>query len=156
MPGEAAPWDARAYSSLVDIAVAAGIMTAWQLTLVAISPVLQIGAWLTGGNWNNLVSWSTYTLVFAWWGWQWLERGITGQSLGQRLMGVAVVDEETRRPIGPVRSLMRSLTHVVDVLPLWAGLARPAWDPKRQTWADKIHHTTAITVARPPQVPRQE
>jgi uncharacterized RDD family membrane protein YckC len=153
VPGEVAQWDARAYSSLVDIAVAAGIITAWQMTLVVLAPLLQLVAWLAGGNWNTFVDWSTYILFGSWWAWQWLERGITGQSLGQRLIGVAVVDEETRRPIGPVRSLMRSLTHVVDVLPLWAGLARPAWDPKKQTWADKIHHTIAITVERPAQVP---
>lgn len=156
IPGQAARWDARAYSSLVDIAVAAGIMTAWQMTLVVLSPVLQVVAWLEGGDWNTFVTWSTYLLVAGWWGWQWIERGLTGQSLGQRLIGVAVVDEETKQPIGPVRSLARSLTHILDVLPLWLGLARPAWDPKGQTWADKIHKSVAITVDRPAQVQRPQ
>lgn len=142
----------RAYASLVDIAVAAGILTAWQMTLIVLGPFLKVAAWLGGDSWGSFVSGSTYLLMAAWWGWQWLQRGSTGQSLGQRLIGVAVVDQETCAPVGPVRSLVRSPTHALDVLPLWLGMVRPAWDPWGQTWADKIHRTIAIEVAPPTRI----
>ncbi|MEV5508831.1 RDD family protein [Streptomyces orinoci] len=38
--------------------------------------------------------------------WQWALRGQTGQSLGQRLMGIRTVCEETGQPLGPGRSVL--------------------------------------------------
>jgi uncharacterized RDD family membrane protein YckC len=151
--GGLAQWDARAYAALVDIAVGAGLLTFYQMTLAMVSPLVRVLVWLVdlfGGDYGAFVRFSFWVVIGGWWGWQWVQRGITGQTLGQKLMGVAVVDQETRKPIGPARSLVRSLTHVVDILPLWIGFARPVWDKDRQTWADKIHKTIAVNVAPPP------
>jgi RDD family len=147
--GGLARWDARAYGALVDIAIGAGILTAYQMTLALVSPVVHVLLWVTslfGGDFTSVVNGGTWGLALGWWGWQWVQRGITGQTLGQRLMGVMVVDQETRRPIGAGRSVVRSLTHVVDIAPVWLGFARPVWARDGQTWADRIHRTVALPV----------
>jgi uncharacterized RDD family membrane protein YckC len=130
----------------VDISICAGLLTGYQMMLAMVTPLVRLLIFLFGGDYGTFVRLSYWVIIGGWWAWQWAQRGVTGQSLGQRLMGVAVVDAETRRPIGPARSLVRSLTHVVDVLPLGLGFVRPVWDPQRATWADKIHKTVAVAV----------
>ncbi|MFI9273812.1 RDD family protein [Kitasatospora sp. NPDC052896] len=87
-----------------------------------------------------------YVIFGGWWLWQWALRGRTGQTLGQQLVGVRVVDAETGQPIGPARSVLRSLAHVMDVLPIGLGLVRPVWSRYRQTWADTVMRTVVIEV----------
>ncbi|MQS17914.1 RDD family protein [Streptomyces kaniharaensis] len=52
-------------------------------------------------------------------------RGQTGESVGQRLMGIVTVDEDTGASIGPARSVIRSLAHVLDILPTFAATPVP-------------------------------
>ncbi|MFF2527271.1 RDD family protein [Streptomyces liangshanensis] len=139
-----AAWENRAYASLLDIAVWVSLVQAYYLLLTTVGWAAQVLVWLAGGDYGTVVSVGYWGITLAWWGWQWSLRGRNGQSLGQRLIGVRVVDIQTRQPIGPVRSVLRSLTHVLDVAPACLGLARPAWDRQRQTWADKIHQTVVV------------
>ncbi|MFL4497352.1 RDD family protein [Streptomyces sp. VTCC 41912] len=137
----------RTYATLIDIAIGVSLTQAYSLTLSMIGWIPNFLFWILGGNYSATVNGGYWAIVLGWWGWQWSLRGRTGQSVGQRIIGIRVVDEETRKPIGPVRSIVRSLTHAIDALPLCAGYIRPSWDRQRQTWADKIHHTIAINAA---------
>ncbi|MFF7459630.1 RDD family protein [Kitasatospora sp. NPDC008115] len=146
MPGLAG-WAERATAAGIDLGLAGGLMTAYLAALAVAQPAfaavqllalladvdirgaLSQGYWLVGGGW----------LVV-----QWAGRGRSGESLGQRLVGVVTVDEETGAPVGPARSILRGVLHVLDVLPAGAGFVRPVVHPRRQTWADSISRTVVV------------
>ena len=148
-PGPLATWPARAYAALVDIAIWSGLLNGAYMLVTMIDPVYTVLAWTLGFFDISLVRSMTWTLTLGWWGWQWIQRGRTGQTLGQHLIGVRVVDQATGEPIGPARSVVRSLTHVADIAPLCWGLIRPGWSRDRQTWADRIHRTVVVTAPAP-------
>ncbi|MFF4821293.1 RDD family protein [Kitasatospora sp. NPDC001309] len=146
IPGLAG-WAQRATATGIELGIAGGLMTAYTcalylakpafalLQLIALLADADIRGWLAGGYWLVGAAW----LVT-----QWVIRGQTGESIGQRLVGVVVVDEDTGAPIGPARSILRGLLHVVDVLPMGIGFARPVTHPRRQTWADSISRTVVV------------
>ncbi|MFJ4673846.1 RDD family protein [Kitasatospora purpeofusca] len=76
------------------------------------------GVWVVGCGWLVL---------------QWAERGRTGQSLGWRLVGIVLVDEDTG-----------GLLHVLDALPALAGFVWPVTRVRRQTWADSISRSVVV------------
>jgi len=144
-----ATWEARAYASAIDLSIYGGLLTVYSMVVGTVHPVLTVAVWLSGwfgGDVGTPITWGYWGIGAAWLLWQWSVRGRTGQSLSQRLVGIAVVDEETRHAIGPARSVLRSLTHLLDLAPAALGLLRPTWDRRRQTWADKVHHTLVISV----------
>jgi RDD family len=122
-----------------------------RLTAAAVgilSPVLQLLTWagaLVGADVGSAVQAGYWFIICGWWLWRRTQHGRTGQTLGQELVGVWIVDEASGMPIGPGRTILRGLTHVLDLAPAGLGLLRPAWDRQRQTWADRVHHTIAIT-----------
>lgn len=76
-----------------------------------------------------------------------VRQGRTGQSVGKQAMGIALVDERTGGPIGPWMSFVRDLAHFLDGF-LYLGYLWPLWDPKRQTFADKVVGTVVVHVPR--------
>lgn len=82
------------------------------------------------------------TLVFEIWNLI-VRQGRTGSSLGKQLLGIMVISEMTGTPIGAGRTLARQLTHILDGLCL-VGYLWPLWDPKRQTFADKVANTIVV------------
>ena len=73
--------------------------------------------------------------------------GRTGQSLGKRVMGIRLVEEYTGRPMGAGMCLVREIAHTLDGF-AYVGYLWPLWDPKRQTFADKILSTVVVEVAK--------
>jgi RDD family len=147
-PGLLAPWDRRAASAVIDLAIVGGLLSLYAAAVGMLSPVLQLLTWAgasVGADIGSAVQAGYWFIICGWWLWQWTQRGRTGQTLGQELVGVWIVDEASGMPIGPGRSILRGLTHVLDLAPAGLGLLRPAWDRQRQTWADRVHHTVAIT-----------
>ena len=61
--------------------------------------------------------------------------GERGYTPGKRLLGIRVVDKETREPIGWRRALVRRLMFVVEALVL--GYLLMFWDKNRQALHDK-------------------
>jgi uncharacterized RDD family membrane protein YckC len=72
--------------------------------------------------------------------------GTTGQSIGKRVAGTKVINEQTGQFIGPGMAIGRWLLHILDGIPCLLGYLWPIWDSKRQTFADKIVHTVVVTV----------
>ncbi len=88
--------------------------------------------------------------------WVWnrvLRQGRTGQSLGKSLLRLQVVDHHVRRTIGPGRTLLRELCHVLDLF-LYLGFLRPLWHVQRKTFADQLAQSI-VTTGRPGVRPRE-
>ncbi len=71
-----------------------------------------------------------------------------GQTLGKVLLGIATRDAASYGQLGAGRALARSLTQVVLYLLLvvpWVldGLW-PLWDPRRQSWHDKMAGSVVV------------
>lgn len=69
--------------------------------------------------------------------------GVKGQSPGKALIGIKVVSEDTGQPIGGGQGIVRQLAHFLDGICL-IGYLFPLWDPKKQTFADKIMKTVVV------------
>jgi uncharacterized RDD family membrane protein YckC len=86
-------------------------------------------------------------LMLAALGWQvynrWAVAGRTGQSLGKRVLGMALVSEQTHQPIGGINAFLRDLVHILDGF-AFIGYLWPLWDQKRQTFADKLMRTIVV------------
>ncbi|HET9647417.1 MAG TPA: RDD family protein [Microlunatus sp.] len=79
------------------------------------------------------------------WDWynRWLTAGRTGQSLGKRVLGLRLLSEQTREPIGAGNAFARDLLHILDCIAL-VGFFWPLWDAKRQTFADMLMSTIVL------------
>lgn len=76
-----------------------------------------------------------------------LMQAYLGATPGKLVVGIAVVGDD-QRPVGLVRTLVRSLAHVVDGFLLF-GYARPLWHAQRRTFADSIMSTRVLRTRRP-------
>lgn len=73
--------------------------------------------------------------------------GRTGQSVGKKVMGIRLVEEHTGRPMGAGMCFVREIAHTLDQF-FYLGYLWPLWDPKRQTFADKILSTVVVEVPK--------
>ncbi len=67
-----------------------------------------------------------------------------GGTLGQRLLGLHVVDAATGKNIGFGRALGRFIGYVVSAICLYIGLIWAAFDPRKQGWHDKMASTFVV------------
>lgn len=70
--------------------------------------------------------------------WQLINEGRTGQTVGKKALGIRLVRESDGQPLGIGMAFVRRLAHFLDSLACYLGWLWPAWDAKRQTFADKI------------------
>jgi uncharacterized RDD family membrane protein YckC len=77
-----------------------------------------------------------------------IRQGRTGWSIGKQVIGIRLIGEQTGQPIGAGLCFVRALCHILDSLPCYLGYLWPLWDPKRQTFADKIMSTVVIEQKR--------
>ncbi|RNL81359.1 RDD family protein [Nocardioides marmorisolisilvae] len=83
------------------------------------------------------------TLIFSIWN-QIFRQGRRGATLGKQMMGILVISEENARPIGAALTFVRSIVHFLDAISCYIGYLWPLWDPKKQTFADKIMKTAVL------------
>ncbi|MEV5952880.1 RDD family protein [Streptomyces sp. NPDC051987] len=76
--------------------------------------------------------------------WQLIMEGRTGQTIGKKALGIRLVKEDTGQPIGVGMAFVRRIAHFLDSLACYLGWLWPAWDAKRQTFADKVCGTIVI------------
>jgi uncharacterized RDD family membrane protein YckC len=77
-----------------------------------------------------------------------IRQGRTGYTFGKTVVGIKLVGERSKQPIGPGLSFVRQLAHFVDGLLCNLGYLWPIWDHKKQTFADKIMSTLVIVQAQ--------
>lgn len=82
-------------------------------------------------------------------------QGRTGQSLGKKWLGIAVIEEATGRPLGPSLALARwgvQLTinlvgkYLLLGIPGLLDSLWPLWDAKNQTWHDKAVRSVVVRI----------
>ncbi|WP_438303308.1 RDD family protein [Streptomyces sp. HUAS TT11] len=76
--------------------------------------------------------------------WQLIMEGRTGQTLGKKALGIRLVREIDGQPLGIGMAFVRRLAHFLDSLPCYLGWLWPAWDAKKQTFADKVCSSIVI------------
>jgi len=67
-----------------------------------------------------------------------LLEGRTGQTIGKKALGLKVVDAYTGAPIGVGRAIGRYFAKILSAIPCFLGFFWMLWDPRKQTWHDKI------------------
>jgi uncharacterized RDD family membrane protein YckC len=67
-----------------------------------------------------------------------------GGTLGQRMLGLHVVDAATGRNIGIGRAVGRYIGYVISAAVLLIGLIWAAFDPRKQGWHDKMASTFVV------------
>jgi uncharacterized RDD family membrane protein YckC len=72
-------------------------------------------------------------------------QGRTGQSWGKQVLNLRLVRMADGQPMGGGMCFLRDLAHIVDALPCYIGFLFPLWDPRRQTFADKIVSTVVLS-----------
>jgi uncharacterized RDD family membrane protein YckC len=89
-----------------------------------------------------------YLAAFALVVWNLIFRqGRTGQSVGKSVIGIRVARESDGRPQGALMSLVRWVLHsAIDGALCYLGFLWPLWDPKHQTFTDKILSTVVVDV----------
>ena len=69
---------------------------------------------------------------------------LLGGTLGQRMLGLHVVDAATGKNISIGRALGRFVGYVISTAALDIGLIWAAFDPRKQGWHDKIASTFVV------------
>jgi uncharacterized RDD family membrane protein YckC len=67
-----------------------------------------------------------------------------GQSIGNKIMGIRVLDAGNGRPLPYVRAFARSLMSNVSALPCFLGFFWALWDRRQQTWHDMVADSVVV------------
>ena len=161
LPKEAyTPWLTRVGGYLIDIlpaAIAIGIGAGFAFGTADNECVANGGVYCTSNPtaFGMIIYILSYVLAFAYWIWNWgYRQGTTGQSIGKSVLKFKVVSEKTWQPIGFGMSVVRQIAHFLDGI-CYIGYLWPLWDPKRQTFADKIMSTVCVPLNPQPLPPQQ-
>lgn len=134
-PGQLIEWPQRVLATLIDTGVIlVGYIVLFILTAIfsAISDPLALIVFVVG--YLFVVGASFYFAYLT---------GVNGQSPGKKVIGIKVIGEQTGQPIGGGMGIVRGLAHIADSFCL-IGYLFPLWDPKKQTFADKIMSTVVV------------
>ena len=93
------------------------------------------------------VVWSVVYFLFFW--------STSGQTPGNRVMRIRVLDRRHMRPVRPFRAVIRFGGLILAALPLLAGFLIMLWDNRRRCLQDRIAHTIVIEdqPSTPPALP---
>jgi uncharacterized RDD family membrane protein YckC len=121
------------------VAAFVAVVTALALSLLHLpSQVDVIVATVLGVAW---VLWSVGYFVLFW--------STTGQTPGNRVMAIVVLDSQGRGPLKPRRALLRFLALIAGAAALMIGILMMLWSPRRRCFQDRVARTVVLYV--PPQ-----
>jgi uncharacterized RDD family membrane protein YckC len=72
------------------------------------------------------------------------KEGTTGQWIGKKACNIRLLREADGQPLGFGMSFVRYLAHFIDSFACYLGWLWPAWDAKKQTFADKIISSVVV------------
>jgi uncharacterized RDD family membrane protein YckC len=140
---ELGSWGARAGGLLIDI----GAVAAIGLVGVVVQKVIGNASFAVGFA-VGLLAW---LCAIAFWIGQLLRQGRSGQTFGQQIVGLKLVDSRSGGVVGGGTAVLRAVAHIVDSIACYVGgWLLPLWDHQRQTIADKIVGTVVIRVPKQP------
>jgi uncharacterized RDD family membrane protein YckC len=74
-----------------------------------------------------------------------------GQSIGNKIMGIRVLDAATGRSLPYVRAFVRALMSSLSALPCFLGFFWMLWEPRKRTWHDIVADSLVVrTTFYPP------
>jgi uncharacterized RDD family membrane protein YckC len=129
-----AEWPLRAGSFLIDYAV-------------AVVPVIVgfILGNVIGGGFGGLLILLGYLAGIGAWVWNiGVKQAEQGQSIGKGIVGLRLIKEVDGSTPSLGLCLGRGLLHIIDAAVCYIGYLWPIWDPKRQTFSDKIVATLVL------------
>jgi uncharacterized RDD family membrane protein YckC len=69
---------------------------------------------------------------------------LAGQSIGNKILGIRVLDADSGGSLPYVRAFVRALMSYVSAIPLLLGYLWMLWDGRRQTWHDKVANSLVV------------
>lgn len=121
--------------AIVDAAAAlVGVTVGLGLSILSISSLVEtiVGAILA----LAWVIWSAGYFIFFW--------STTGQTPGNRIMGIRVLDARGRGPLKPRRAALRFIGLCLAAIPLFAGYLMMLWDDRARCFQDHLARTVVI------------
>jgi uncharacterized RDD family membrane protein YckC len=74
-----------------------------------------------------------------------------GQSIGNKILGVRVLDADTGRSLPYARAFVRALVSNLSALPCFLGFFWMLWEPRKRTWHDMVANSLVVrTTFYPP------
>lgn len=86
--------------------------------------------------------WSLGYFVFFW--------STTGQTPGNRVMSITVIDVQARGRLKPRRALLRFVALCVGAAALLGGILIMLWDDRRRCFQDRVARTVVLYTPRQP------
>jgi uncharacterized RDD family membrane protein YckC len=81
----------------------------------------------------------------------WFHATSAGQSIGNKILGIRVLDEDTGRSLPYSRAFVRALMSNLSALPCFLGFFWMLWEPRKRTWHDIVANSTVVrTTVYPP------
>jgi uncharacterized RDD family membrane protein YckC len=81
----------------------------------------------------------------------WFHATSAGQSIGNKILGIRVLDTSTGRPLPHVRAFARALMSNLSALPCFLGFFWMLWEPRKRTWHDIVADSLVVrTTFYPP------
>ncbi|WP_447005618.1 RDD family protein [Saccharothrix isguenensis] len=133
--GGYAEWGSRAVGALIDYG-APGLLVILMVVIGTVAGDPTVAIILAVVAWVGSLGFMIYN--------SWYLAGTTGQSMGKKVAKVKLINEATGQPVGFGNAFVRYLCHFVDSIACYAGWFAPLWEPKKQTWADKIMGTVVV------------
>lgn len=75
-----------------------------------------------------------------------VRQGADGQTVGKKVMNIAVYKAGTSEPLGTGLSIGRYFVHIIDGIPCYIGYLWPLWDAENRTFTDMILSTRVYKV----------
>ncbi|HSS38987.1 MAG TPA: RDD family protein [Polyangia bacterium] len=94
-----------------------------------------------GGGTGFVGSWLGFLVVGVYWVLTW---SLLGASLGQKALGMRVVNAQNGERIDLAKALVRYVGFVISAIPFALGLIWAGFDPRKQGWHDKIAGTYVV------------
>jgi uncharacterized RDD family membrane protein YckC len=73
-----------------------------------------------------------------------------GQSIGNKILGIRVLDAHSGGPLPWVRAFARALMSSLSALPCFLGYFWALWDPRRRTWHDMVADSLVVKASAYP------
>ena len=67
-----------------------------------------------------------------------------GQSIGNRILGIRVLDADTGRSLPYARAFVRALMSSLSALPCFLGFFWMLWEPRKRTWHDIVADSLVV------------